>query len=345
MRPGSILHRCAAAVRRRPGRTALLALAVLLVAGNGVAFVQAWSMTHLVPGGSKTLSPEKLTSLGKLRVLLTGIRVPRPVDTTTPADLRVPFTTRHVASDGLDLEVWAVPSDAHRAMVLMYHGYGASKSSLVVPAVQFHNMGCEVELVDFRGSGGSGGNVTTVGYREADDVAATVADARSWRRPGEPVVLLGQSMGAAAILRAVGDLHVPADGLLLESPYDRLRSTAANRFSSMGLPPFPAADLLIFWGGVQQGYWAAGLNPADSARSVRCPAIVFQGGRDARVTTAQARSVFDGLGGPKQFELFDTSYHCGFREADPARWRRTVEAFLDTVAGAATPNPTGHDHP
>jgi pimeloyl-ACP methyl ester carboxylesterase len=316
MRPGSILHRCAAAVRRRPGRTALLALAVLLVAGNGVAFVQAWSMTHLVPGGSKTLSPEKLTSLGKLRVLLTGIRVPRPVDTTTPADLRVPFTTRHVASDGLDLEVWAVPSDAHRAMVLMYHGYGASKSSLVVPAVQFHNMGCDVELVDFRGSGGSGGNVTTVGYREADDVAATV-----------------------------GDLHVPADGLLLESPYDRLRSTAANRFSSMGLPPFPAADLLIFWGGVQQGYWAAGLNPADSARSVRCPAIVFQGGRDARVTTAQARSVFDGLGGPKQFELFDTSYHCGFREADPARWRRTVEAFLDTVAGAATPNPTGHDHP
>ena len=319
--------------RRRWWRAVLLLVVLAIVGLNGLAFVQAWGMTHFVVGGPKTAGPEKLSRWAEAGVLLTGVRVPRPVDAATPADVGLPFTVGHVAStDGVTLETWRVPADRHRAVVLMYHGYSAGKSSLVTAAAAFHDLGCDVVLVDFRGSGGSTGDTTTIGYREADDVVATVADARrSLPRPGEPVVVFGQSMGAAAGLRAVGDLHLPVDGLLLESPYDRLRSTAANRFRSMHLPAFPMADLLVFWGGVQQGYWAAGLNPADSAAGVRCPAVVFQGGRDARVTTAQARAVFDGLGGPKQFERFPTAGHCGFRQADPARWRRVVGTLLDTL--------------
>ena len=307
---------------------------LVLLAVNAVAFVQAWAMTHFVVGGSRTASPEHLTRLETATLLLTGIRVPRPVDSLTPAAVGLPFQTRHVASNGPNLETWFIPvaGGQHRAMVVMYHGYSSGKSSLVTAAVRFHDLGCDVELVDFRGSGGSSGNTTTIGYREADDVSATVADARaSLIRPGEPIVLFGQSMGAAAILRAVGDLHVTAGGLLLESPYDRLRSTAANRFRSMGLPAFPAADLLVFWGGVQQEYWAFGLNPAGSAAGVHCPAVVFQGGRDPRVTTPQALAVYDRLAGPKRFELFPTAGHCGFREADQPRWRHVIETFLDTL--------------
>ncbi len=333
-------------LRRHPWRAASVALLLVFLGVNAVAFVQAWAMTHFVGGGDRTASPERLTRLQEVGILFTGVRVPRPANARTPAAVGLPFATRHVASDGLDLEAWAVPAaadNAHgrgRAVVLMYHGYSTAKSSLLSAAVACHGLGCDVEMVDFRGSGSSGGNVTSIGYREADDVAATVADARRWR-PGEPVVLLGQSMGAAAALRAVGDLHCPADGLLLESPYDRLLSTADNRFASMHLPAFPMARLLVFWGGVQQGYWAFGLNPADSAAGVRCPAVVFQGGRDPRVTMAQARSVYDALGGPKQFEVFPTAGHCGFREADPARWRRTVDAFLAGLADGPRQATTG----
>ena len=285
-------------LRRRPWRTLAVLLLLAVVAANAVAFRQAWTMTHFAVGGAKTLRPEKLSMAGKLGVILTGVRVPRPTDTATPADVGLPFAVGHVPSDGQTLLTWTIAAPRHRAVVLLYHGYSTSMSGLVPVAAELHGMGCDVELVDFRGSGGSTGNSTTIGYREADDVAATVAATRA-THSGEPVVLLGQSMGAAAVLRAVGDLHVRTDGLLLESPYDRLRSTAANRFASMGLPAFPAADLLIFWGGVQQGYWAFGLNPADSARGVRCPAIVFQGGRDPRVSTPQARAVFDALAGPE----------------------------------------------
>ena len=41
--------------------------------------------------------------------------------------------------------------------------------------------------------------------------------------------------------------------VVVESVFDRLLSTAENRFHSMGIPAFPMARLLIFWGG---GAWA-----------------------------------------------------------------------------------------
>jgi hypothetical protein len=86
------------AIRRHPWRTAMAIAALLFFLLNVVAFVQAWSMTHFVTGGSKTDSPEKLTLLDKAAILLTGIRVPRPVDRQTPADMGLPFVTRHVTS-------------------------------------------------------------------------------------------------------------------------------------------------------------------------------------------------------------------------------------------------------
>lgn len=43
------------------------------------------------------------------------------------------------------------------------------KASMLPAAKAFHDLGYKVVLVDFRGSGGSTGEGTTVGYREAED--------------------------------------------------------------------------------------------------------------------------------------------------------------------------------
>jgi hypothetical protein len=99
------------------------------------------------------------------------------------------------------------------------------------------------------------------------------------------------------------------------------------------------ANLLVFWGGQQHGYDAFRLNPADDAMNVRCPALVFQGGDDSRVTNDQARGLFDHLAGPKQFELFDKSGHCAFLGDAPARWKTAITGFLARYANL-NPLPT-----
>jgi alpha-beta hydrolase superfamily lysophospholipase len=210
---------------------------------------------------------------------------------------------------------------------MMYHAYVSTKSSLLAAAAEFHAMGYEVEMVDFPGSGGSTGNDTTLGYREALDVLATITDAPQ-PQVGKPLILYGQSMGAAALLRAVGELHAPADGIIIESPYDRLLSTVQVRFQAMHVPAFPLSQLLVFWGGLQHGYWGFGMNPSDFATHIHCPVLMFHGGLDARVTDDEASAVFSNFAGPRQLERFANAPHCAFLSTDPARWETAVRALL-----------------
>ena len=113
------------------------------------------------------------------------------------------------------------------------------QKSLLPEAAVWRELGYDTLLVDFRGSGGSSGQVTTLGYLEAEDVAAACNYAR--RQLGMTrTVLYGISIGAAAILRAVARGDVDPAALVLECPFDRLLSTAQNRFAAMGVPSFPA---------------------------------------------------------------------------------------------------------
>ena len=127
----------------------------------------------------------------------------------------------------------------------------------------------------------------------------------------------------------VGELNVKPSAIIIESTFDRLLSTAENRFHVMGLPASPFAQLLVFWGGEQIGCDAFELNPADYAINVHCPALDFQAGRDVRVTYAQARNLYDHLAGPKEFEEFADADHCQFLREDPVRWTAEVGKFLD----------------
>lgn len=290
-------------------------------------------MTRFTIGGERTRRPEELSLGRKVWTLATGVRVPRPENRQDPGDRGLPYETEAIADGrGERLEGWHVPGAGRGGLALMFHGYASSKASLLDAAVAVHAMGWDAFLVDFRGSGGSGGRETTVGFFEADDVARALDHARA-RWPGRPAVLYGVSMGAAAVLRAVAADGVRPDAVILEAPFDRLLHTVRNRFRSLGAPAFPAADLLVFWGGVQGGFNGFRHDPAEYARSVTCPSLLLHGGADARVTEEEARRVFDNLAGEKELVLFPGLAHQSLVRAQPAAWREAVGRFLGGVAG------------
>jgi hypothetical protein len=211
--------------------------------------------------------------------------------------------------------------------VLLFHGHGGCKCALLREANALREIGYSTLLVDFRGSGGSSGSVTTIGAREADDVAAASAYARAhW--PGQPLALFGQSMGAAAVLKAVAS-GTTADAILLECPFDRMLTTVEHRFELTGLPAFPLARLLVFWGGVQNGFDAFAHNPVEYAAGVRCPALLMHGARDPLVHTEEAEGIFAALAGPKRWELFAEAGHQSYCFKCPERWSAVVGEFLN----------------
>lgn len=308
----------------------ILALGALgAVAVNGIAASQAWRMTHFVDGGVRTRPPEKLDLAERLRVTLLGVELPRPIVGPVPTDpgIRVEEERVEVTS------AWVFPG-AGRGVAVLLHGYGASRADMVGRAELLHDHGWTTVLPDLPGAGDSDGDVTSLGWHEAEVAARLVAAHR-----GEgPLILVGASLGSAASLRAVGDLGAPVDALILENPYDRLVTTVGHRFEAMGLPAWPGAPLLVFWGGLELGFDGFALNPVESATRVHAPTLLLHGAKDTRVHPEEMEAIRDALPGPRELVWFPTAAHEGLYAADPALWTVSVLRFLATYAPPPAPS-------
>jgi alpha-beta hydrolase superfamily lysophospholipase len=325
-------------VCRRP-RTAFGGfIAALFLALYMLAFVHAWSMTHFVNGTAGFQRPDRMGRIAKVGAILTGVRISKPRNTVTPASFDLPYTThRYRGTDGTEYEAWRIPAGGppwrrlpwlqSRGTVLLFHGYAGCKATVLEEAEVVRRAGYDAFLVDFRGSGGSSGSSTTVGYREADDVAEAVRYVQKTFAP-KRTVIYGRSMGAAAALRAVSARNVRPDALVVESPFDRMLSTVDHRFSLVGVPAFPLSRMLVFWGGVQHGYWAFGHNPVEYARAVSCPTLLIRAGRDPFVRQNEAESVFRNFAGAKRMLVFEGAGHQACVDVDRRKWDGTVTDFL-----------------
>jgi uncharacterized protein len=239
---------------RRLAKLVVVALLSAIFGANGLAFMQARAMTRFVETGERTRRPEQLSLFDKVGVVLSGVSIPRPRNSLTPAKFNLPFSTHRIVNSSSEtLEAWHVAGRDDAPVVLMFHGYAVSKSTMLSTAQAFHELGLSTLLLDFHGSGGSSGSGTTIGVKESDDVAATVAYAKNvW--PQQQIVLYGISMGGAALLRAVALDAVKPDAVIVEATFDTLLNTGKNRFRSMRLSGWPFAQLLLFWGSVQNRF-------------------------------------------------------------------------------------------
>jgi alpha-beta hydrolase superfamily lysophospholipase len=319
------------------GRRLALASLLSLVALNLVAYRQARAFTHFAPPDHRTPRPQLLSLGQKLEVAFEGVRLPRPENRRTPDDVGLRYE-RYVFEGGrrVALEAWLLPRPSARGTVVLFHGHAASKDSELREAKAFHAMGLNAFLVDFYGSGGSGGNETSIGFYEALDVTKAFEYARSLPKSG-PVVLYGVSMGAAAVLKAVADDKLAPAGLILECPFDSLLRTVRHRFTGQGVPSFPLADLLVFWGGVQEGFDAFEYRPVESAAAVERPTLLMNGDSDPWVRREEAGAIFHALKGPKTLRFFAGVGHDACLNGHPDQWKEAVARFLDQVL--ATPKP------
>lgn len=297
-------------------------VAVLFLLLNLFCAWHAWKFTHFTHTTAPRTNPNRLSTLGKLKTVVLGVDNPRPVNNSVPS---VPYETITLHSD-FPLEAWLVRVPRARGTVVLFHGYSGKKSSMIDRAMIIRDMGFNTLLVDFRGSGGSGGNYTTVGFQEGRDVKAAYD---YLRKSGEKNIwLLGTSLGAAAVLKAVKDGGVEPRGLILEAPFATLYEATCARFRAVGAPEVPLAGLVVFWGGAIHGFWGFGHRPMTDARSAKMPAMVIYGEKDERVGRWEIDAVFINLGGEKRLVTFPEAGHVNFLSRYRPEWTAALREFM-----------------
>ncbi|ACU58413.1 alpha/beta hydrolase [Chitinophaga pinensis] len=301
---------------------------VLFLLLNVVAAFHAWKFTHFYAAGTfanKHQQPEQMSVFEKAKMVLLGVRLSKSAIRHTP---EVPYETMHLqTSNGLELEGWWMPRPDAKGTVILFHGYNGGKDGPIPEAAYFRQLGYNTLLMDFRAHGNSQGDVCTIGYKEAEDVMLAY---NFVQQKGEKhIILWGVSMGAAAILRAVPTYHLYPDKVILECSFARLTDAVKGRMRAVSLPPTPLAEILTFWGGVENGFWGFSHNPAEYAKSINMPALVCWGTKDNRVTRQETNSVYRQLGTrKKKLIIFEASGHQSFCRNEGEKWKTAVKSFL-----------------
>ena len=158
---------------------------------------------------------------------IAATNVPRTsVASTTPADLNLDYRdVEFRTNDGVRISGWYIPS-SNRAAVVMMHGAGSTRSSVLDHAVVLARHGYGVLLFDARGHGRSDGRAMDFGWFGDSDVAAAVSFLE--RQPdvdATRIAAVGMSMGGEeAIGAAAGDGRlraVVAEGATNRTSADR----------------------------------------------------------------------------------------------------------------------------
>jgi uncharacterized protein len=137
--------------------------------------------------------------------------------------------------DGEEIGAWFVDGRAEAASVLVLHGHKGKRGNSLGRAEILAAQDYAVLMVTLRAHGDSSGDYDDIGFGARHDVIAAVAFLEA-RRPGRPVIVDGNSMGAAAAVFAAGELAHRVRGYILESPYQDLKVAVWNR-TEMSLPP------------------------------------------------------------------------------------------------------------
>ncbi|MBL7816203.1 MAG: alpha/beta hydrolase [Saprospiraceae bacterium] len=294
---------------------------------NIISFFHAYKFTHFTKERvEKIRDGQKIPLSKKISMLLFGINNPRPQNGFMPER---PFETVTIESD-VKLEGWYLKTnELAKGTVVLFHGYGGVKSSYLKNAYHYLDLGYNALLVDFRGSGGSEGLETTIGYHEGDDVKAAFD---FLQKKGEKnIILNGSSMGAAAILCAMNTHHLTPKALVLQCPFGTMYDAVSGRFRGLGVPSVPFAHFLMFWGGVQNGFWAFDHNPEEYAQSVQCPTLLMWGEKDDRVTKRETQAIFAHLKGQKVLKIFADAGHENYAFRFGDEWKQSVNQFLETT--------------
>ena len=277
--------------------------------------------TCILAGSGAIIATFAATSCMLTRPALKGAGTP-------PAALGA-VSVRFASASGSLIHAWLMPGRPGRGAVLLLHGVGASRASMLGRAGFLHDAGFTVLAPDFQAHGESPGEHITFGALESKDAEAAIAFLRD-NDPGERVGVIGVSMGGAAAVLA--STPVPTDAFVLESVYPTIHDAVADRLGvwlgPLGFFGHALAPAVIRVLGSSIGVSEDQLRPIDRIGCADAPLLLIAGTGDEYTPLTESRALFARAHGPKEFWAVEGAGHEDLHAFATTEYERRVGTFL-----------------
>ena len=247
---------------------------------------------------------------------------------------------RIATRDGERLGAWFLPRESPRAAVLLLHGNGGSRSSLLEPALWLSDQGFAVLVPSRRAHGDSSGSVNDFGWSAREDVLACVGELEG-RAADVPIVVYGCSLGAVAAIYAAGELGPRVAAYALEAPYRDVRSATRHRLR-LALPP--VLDRLAFAGlelcaPAMLGPDLDLLAPIDHVGGIPAgtPVVFLSGTADLHAPTAEVEEIRARCGARAAIVPFPGAGHRSLWASEPDRLHAALLELVSSATATVTP--------
>jgi len=225
-----------------------------------------------------------------------------------------------LTSDGIALAAWYTPSE-NGALILIAHGHGDRRSTKQY--VMYAQNGFGVLAWDFRAHGSSGGELSTVGYREALDVDAALAYGLAQANV-EHIGAWGGSMGGAAVLECASR-RAEIEAVVLDSAFPTLEDEIRWAVRNSIFLPF-----VRFFAEMETGLAIEMLRPVDRIKEISPrPVMIIQGDADNMIPPDSAQRLYEAAGEPRYLWTEAKVHHVGMYSEYPEKYEKIVVGFFD----------------
>lgn len=242
--------------------------------------------------------------------------------------------------DELLLSGWWIPSqeDGNEVesaeTVIFAHGYRdvrtQEKISVLQLAQRLANEGYNILLFDFRASGKSEGNLTTIGQFEKDDLLAATHFVKE-EMGSQQISIVGWSMGAVSAILAMIDSD-DVQLVIADSPFADLKEYLEENLPYWsGLPSFPFTPLIINIIPYLSGIEADQVSPYRAVGNLgENRLLLIHSKGDEPIPYSNSERIYDSASNKEQVEVWLTEEggHIESFLTDQLEYEERVLAFL-----------------
>lgn len=227
----------------------------------------------------------------------------------TPANAGLAYeAVALVTEDGVRLSGWYIPAPNSRGTLLFNHGNAGNISHRLESIRQFHDLGLDVFIYDYRGYGESAGKPSEEGtYRDAEAAWRYVVETR--REAPERLIYFGRSLGAA-VASHLATRHPPR-ALIVESAF-----TSVPDFGAQVYPWLPVRLLARLQYPTRQ-----------YLRLLHVPVLVIHSRNDEIIPFHNSEALYAAANEPKELLEIRGGHNDGF-VVSGKRYTEGIDAFL-----------------